>query len=85
MRTGRILNMIKYMLMRVGRLNQRATIYLDLYNPIIKKNIEIHYSYRTRKYSFDKIDRIFNEIRRKTTMLSIEELDSLMERCVIND
>lgn len=77
--------MIKYMLMRVSRLKQRETIYFDLYNPIIKKNIEIHYSYRTRKYSYDKIDMIFNEIRRKTTMISITEIDELMEGCVIND
>ena len=85
MRIGRRLTMIKYMLMRVSRLKQRETIYFDLYNPIIKKNIEIHYSYRTRKYSYDKIDMIFNEIRRKTTMISITEIDELMEGCVIND
>lgn len=74
---------MKYMLMRIGQMKQRQTIFFDLYNPMFKKNIEIHYSCRCRRYNANKIDIVFDEIRRKTTMISIEEIDELMESCVV--
>ena len=77
--------MNKYMLMRIGRMKDRKTIYFDLWNPALKKNVEIHYSCYCRKYSLEKIDIVFDNIRRKTTLISINEIDELMERCVIND
>ena len=71
------------MLMRMSRLKQRQTIFFDLYNPKTKKNIELHYSYRCRRYDLNKIDIVFDEIRRKTTTISLNEIDELMESCVI--
>lgn len=71
--------------MRICQIKQRQTIYIDLYNPMAKKNIEIHYSCRCRSYDPNKIDIVFNEIRSKTMPVSLDEIDKLMESCVIND
>lgn len=75
---------MKYLLMRMGRMKERKTIYFDLWNPALKKNVEIHYSYYCRRYSLEKIDIVFDNIRRKGTLISIDEIDELMERCVMN-
>ena len=64
-------------------MTQRQTIFIDLYNPMAKKNIELHYSCRCRRYDLNKIDIVFDEIRCKTTPVSINEVDELMESCVI--
>lgn len=74
---------MKYILMRIGQMKQRKTIFFDLYNPMLNKNIEIHYCCYSRHYSIDKIDKVFDNIRRKTTPISLDEIDELMERCVI--
>lgn len=74
---------MKYLLMRIGRMKERRTIYFDLWNPALKKNIEIHYSCNCRRYSLEKIDIVFDNIRRKSTPISINEIDELIERCVI--
>lgn len=74
---------MKYMLMRIGQMKQRQSIFFDLYNPMKKKNIELHYSCRCRRYDLNKIDKVFGELRRKTTPISLNEIDELMESCVI--
>jgi hypothetical protein len=74
---------MKYILMRIGKRVHEKTIYFDLYNPMLKKNVEIHYSCYCRKYSCEKINIVFDNIRRKSTPISINEIDELIEGCVI--
>lgn len=74
---------MKYLLMRMGKRTHEKTIYLDLYNTMLKKNVEIHYSCYCRKYDCKKIDIVFDNIRCNSTPISMDEIDKLMESCVI--
>lgn len=68
--------------MRASGIHGKLAFYLDLYNPYIKKNIELHYSTNSRKYNKNLLDSMLHYKIVCGDMLTLHEWDMTIERCV---